>query len=61
MTGPLMKASEVAETFAVTEATIYNWRRAGVLNAVFIGGSIRFRRADVDALIASGSPRKDGE
>lgn len=57
---PLMRPSEVAAIFDVTEQTIYNWRRQGVLKGVLIGGSIRFRRADVDALVAGGAPT-DGQ
>lgn len=55
-----MKAEEVAEELGVTTATVLRYRREGLLTGIFLpGGAIRFRRTDIDVLVASGAPRRD--
>ena len=51
MTARLLTANEVAEALAVSVATVRRWERSGVLRGVRIGRVLRFRAADVDALI----------
>ena len=36
----------------VTERTVRHWREQGLLEPVVIGGSVRYRRADVEAFAA---------
>jgi len=51
--GPiLLTAPEVAAIVRVNKATIYRWAKAGRLPMITIGETIRFRRADVERLIA---------
>jgi excisionase family DNA binding protein len=51
----LLTSREVAELFRVSTETIYRWGRQGTLDPVTVGGTIRFRRTDVEALLASGA------
>jgi excisionase family DNA binding protein len=57
-TSPLLTVDEAATYLNVTPATVRRFRRDGVLPVIKLGGQsksrIRFRRADVDALIESG-------
>jgi excisionase family DNA binding protein len=55
MTNPdeLLKASEVAKLLRVTSKTVGRWARDGKLPVVrTVGGHMRFRRADVEPLLA---------
>lgn len=57
----LMKAEEVAELFRVHVQTVYRWGQwidgnPPVLPAITIGKTVRFRRADVEAKLATGIP-----
>jgi excisionase family DNA binding protein len=44
---------EVAERFAVTPRTVLGWRERGLLPGYRIGGVLRFRESDLDALVAN--------
>jgi excisionase family DNA binding protein len=48
---PLLTVPQVAEILGVTRATIYVYVENGTLRAVRIGGVLRFRPDDVQALI----------
>lgn len=48
---PMLTQREVAALFRVSMKTIYNWRMSGVLTGFTMGGVIRFKRADVLALM----------
>jgi excisionase family DNA binding protein len=48
---PMLTQQEVAALFRVSMKTIYNWRMTGVLTGMKAGGVIRFKRADVLALM----------
>ncbi len=53
---PLLTIDQAAEYLAISKATIYTWRtrRAGFgPRAVKIGGSLRYRRSDLDQWIAA--------
>lgn len=53
---PLLTIDQAAEYLAIPKATIYTWRtrRAGFgPRAVKIGGSLRYRRSDLDQWIAA--------
>ena len=53
-----MTAREVAALFRVDPKSVARWARQGKLTAIRTpGGQLRFRRADVRALLASGIPR----
>jgi excisionase family DNA binding protein len=49
---PLLRSSEVAALFDVSERTVINWARAGRLPSIrTVGGHLRFRREAVYALL----------
>ncbi|MBX9920409.1 MAG: MerR family DNA-binding transcriptional regulator [Mycolicibacterium frederiksbergense] len=49
----LIAIGEVARSCGVTVSTVRDWERKGVIDAVRTpGGQRRFRRSDVDALLA---------
>lgn len=48
----LMTTKEVAARLRVSEQTVHRMARSGELGAVRIRKRLRFRRSDVDALIA---------
>lgn len=50
----LLTPEQVAQIFQVTKKTIYRWSQAGYLKPLrqTAGGKLRFRRDDVDALLA---------
>jgi excisionase family DNA binding protein len=51
----LLTPSEVAQLFRVNPKTITRWARAGKLSATrTLGGHRRFRRGDIDAILARG-------
>lgn len=45
----ILNAEEVARRYKVAQSTVYAWADKGVLPAIRLGGSVRFRN---DALIA---------
>ena len=57
----IMTIREVAEYLKVNERTIYRLLSAKKLPAFTVGGSWRFRRADIDGWIASQSEGGAGE
>ena len=48
---PYMTTKEVAEYFQLNIHTIHKLRKAGKLPTVKIGGSYRYKRADIDGAI----------
>lgn len=57
-----MTAAEVADAAKVTRTTVSRWVRDGSLPAIRLPGgrTLRFRRADVDALLAPVEPTTEG-
>lgn len=49
----LLTSAEVAALLRVSVATVNRWTKAGTIVAVEVGGVRRFRRADIDALVAA--------
>jgi len=50
----LMTSREVAEQLTVSRSTVVRWARAGLLDVVKLPGrTIRFRRSDVERLLAN--------
>jgi excisionase family DNA binding protein len=47
----LLTGTEVAALFRVDRSTVNRWREAGVLTAVIVGGTYRYREADIRALL----------
>lgn len=45
--------SEVAKLFQVSEWTVDNWRKAGIIQAIKIGRAVRFTKVEVDRLLAT--------
>lgn len=43
----LFRIDEVAEYFGVHKKTVYAWIKAGVLNFIKVGGTIRISRASI--------------
>ena len=57
---PLLRTSEVAAQFNVTDRTVIHWVNAGKLPALrTVGGHLRFRRDDIWALLVSGQRGHD--
>lgn len=53
---PLMTPAEVAAAFRVDPKTVTRWARAGRLTSVrTLGGHRRYRREDVERLLAAGT------
>lgn len=59
----LLTASEVAEQYRISRMTVSRWVKAGRLPAIRLAGlrSLRFRRADVDALAIAAVPAEPTE
>lgn len=49
----LVTTDELATFFRVSSRTIRAWRKQGRLRAVRIGRELRFRKSDIDELIAT--------
>lgn len=45
---------EVAELLKVSVRTVERWEAAGLITPLRIGGTVRFRAEDVDALVTAG-------
>lgn len=61
MTQPPLTSSDVAVLFGVTAETVKNWADGGRLpHFKTPGGHYRFRREDVEPLLASTSAAEDG-
>jgi PTS system nitrogen regulatory IIA component len=52
----LLTTQEVAEFLRVSRVTVVRWVRDGTLPGVKIGGVLRFRRSDIEALIPTEDP-----
>jgi excisionase family DNA binding protein len=50
---------EVAKTFKVTRATVYEWMRSGDLAYVQVGGRRRVTQSAMNAFIKEGKPEED--
>ena len=53
---PVLTATQVAEALAVTTSTVYRWAKDGTLPQMRVGGSVRFRRDDIEALFERTQP-----
>lgn len=49
----LMTSAQVATLFHVTDRTVRNWVRAGILAPVRIGGRVYFHRADIEVMLVT--------
>lgn len=47
----LVTINDVCERLDISRTTVYQMRKRGALKAVQIGGAVRFREEDVNALI----------
>lgn len=56
----ILTIREVAEYLKVTERTIYRLAAAKQIPAFKVGGSWRFRKADIDGWIADQSKKAEG-
>lgn len=48
---PLLTQEEVISILKVDSTTLWRWRNRGYLNAIKVGGKIRYRQVDIVALI----------
>lgn len=48
--GDLLTTRDVQILFGVARRTIENWRERGLIKSVKIGGCVRYRREDVNAM-----------
>lgn len=51
----LLTAAEVAETFRVSPQTVSRWADKGIIPVIRLGATLRFRREDIEALLAPAS------
>ena len=49
---PLLDANDVARLLKAKTRTVYEWAASGVLPSMRIGRTVRFRRAEIAALLA---------
>ena len=56
-----LKAKDVAEIFGVTEETIRNWRRQGILPYFRVKNTIRFSRSDIAECLSKFKRKEIGE
>ena len=47
----LLTTREVAKLLRVNASTVYRWRQDGILRGIKVGKTVRFRRAEVLALL----------
>jgi excisionase family DNA binding protein len=47
----LLTAGEVAEAFRVSRNTVSKWAADGTVPVIRLGGVLRFRRSDIEALL----------
>jgi excisionase family DNA binding protein len=53
---PLLSAVDVAKLLSLSQRTLWVWHRNGKLPAVVLpGGTLRWKRADVERLIREGT------
>lgn len=52
----LLTTQEVADTLRVSRASVSRWAKTGVLSPIRVGGIVRFRRTEVDALLEPATP-----
>jgi excisionase family DNA binding protein len=52
MQDPLVTAGEVARILSIHPKTVYAWADRGEIPVVRLGRTVRFRRKDVDQLVA---------
>lgn len=59
----LLTTAEVADLLRVSRASVSRWAKDGVLRPIRVGGVVRFRRDDVDALLVpdAAMPKAAGE
>lgn len=50
-TDSLLTTSETLEFLKITKPTLHRLRESGVISAIKLGGSIRYRKSDIDKLI----------
>lgn len=57
----LVTAEDVAELLGVSTAAVYRWARSKTLPSIKVGKIVRFRKDEIDRLLASGSlpPEKE--
>lgn len=53
----LMHPDEVCEALRLTKSTLYRFAREGKIPCVRLGSLLRFRRADVERVIAGAEPK----
>ena len=49
----MLSAQEAGNILGVTPKTLFRWRKAGYIEGVCIGGSIKYRRSDCRAILAN--------
>jgi excisionase family DNA binding protein len=58
----MMTKMQVADLFGISERTLDRWREEGIIDAIRVGGIVRFREEAVEAALAkmSGQTHKTG-
>ena len=55
----LLTREQVKEILNVSHTTLYHWNNKGILSAIKIGNKVRYRRSDIEKLIAKNNPKND--
>lgn len=49
--GPMLRVAQVADLMSVSEWTVRRWMQDGIISFIRVGGTTRFRMADVRGFI----------
>ena len=52
----LLKTNEASQLLGVSIHTLHRWRKRGYLDAVTLGGQLRFRQSDCRRILETGKP-----
>lgn len=52
----LLKADEAGQLLGVSARTLARWRKRGYLDAVTLGGQVRYRQSDCRRILETGKP-----
>jgi len=48
----LLTKKQVSDLFGISERTLDRWRSAGTINAIKVGGIVRFRPEEIEVALA---------
>ena len=57
----LLTRQQAAEMLVVSPRTIYDWARDGFIEQIQVGGGVRYRRSEIEHIVAHGLVLPDEE